>query len=301
MRYKHYVWWLAPTVAFLLLPTAAHAQREGGYAGSAVCADCHQGQVTRFAATAMGKVITDGSASESARHGCESCHGPSKAHAESGGEQLPPITFGHKSKTPISEQNATCLACHEKTARTLWAGSTHESRNVACTDCHSVMQPTAEHAALKGQTVVATCSQCHADKKAKLARFTHMPLAEGKMDCTSCHNPHGSANDKMLVAASTNEVCFNCHTEKRGPFLWQHMPVSESCSNCHDPHGSNKEKMLKLSRPRLCQQCHPTAHGGSTARPSDPATVRFVYNKACSNCHYNIHGSNHPAGAFFTR
>jgi hypothetical protein len=29
--------------------------------------------------------------------------------------------------------------------------------------------------------------------------------------------------------------------------------------------------------------------------------VRFVYNKGCVNCHVNLHGSNHPAGAFFTR
>jgi DmsE family decaheme c-type cytochrome len=105
----------------------------------------------------------------------------------------------------------------------------------------------------------------------------------------------------MLVASSANETCYSCHAEKRGPFLWEHMPVTENCSNCHDPHGSNKEKMLKVARPRLCQQCHPTAHGGTTARPSDLATSRFVYNRSCQNCHFNIHGSNHPAGAFFTR
>ncbi len=56
------------------------------------------------------------------------------------------ILYGRKSKSTAAEKNATCLQCHEKTARTLWAGSTHESRNVACTDCHTVMHDVARRA-----------------------------------------------------------------------------------------------------------------------------------------------------------
>ena len=301
MRHMRYLRWLSVALALFIAPLMANAQQQAGYAGSAACVDCHKESVQQFAGTPMGKLITDNGRIEHGKQGCESCHGPSKNHVESGGDVRPPISFSRKSKTPIAERNATCLSCHEKTARTLWKGSTHESRNVACTDCHTVMHAVSERGSLKQHTVVETCANCHAQKKAQLARFTHMPLGEGKMECTSCHNPHGSPNDKMLIASSVNETCFSCHAEKRGPFLWEHMPVVESCANCHDSHGSNKEKMLKISRPRLCQQCHPTAHGGTLARPSDAATVRLVYNKACSNCHFNIHGSNHPAGAFFTR
>jgi DmsE family decaheme c-type cytochrome len=301
MRHMRYLRWLSVALALCIAPRMASAQQQAGYAGSAACVDCHKQSVQQFASTPMGKLITDNGRAEQGKKGCESCHGPSKKHAESGGDELPPISFSRKSKTPIAERNATCLSCHEKTARTLWKGSTHESRNVACTDCHTVMHAVSERGSLKQQTVVETCGNCHAQKKAQLTRFTHMPLGEGKMECTSCHNPHGSPNDKMLIASSVNETCYSCHAEKRGPFVWEHVPVVESCANCHDSHGSNKEKMLKISRPRLCQQCHPTAHGGTTARPSDAATVRLVYNKACNNCHFNIHGSNHPAGAFFTR
>jgi DmsE family decaheme c-type cytochrome len=133
-------------------------------------------------------------------------------------------------------------------------------------------------------------------------RFSHMPVGEGKMECTSCHSPHGSANEKLLIASSVNETCFSCHTEKRGPFLWEHAPVVENCANCHDSHGSNKEKMLKVARPRLCQQCHAgTGHPTQPRIVGRPSDVPFVFNRACSNCHFNIHGSNHPAGAFFTR
>jgi DmsE family decaheme c-type cytochrome len=312
-RHVRYLRWLSVALALFIAPRMASAQQtvpakasatapeKPGYAGSAACLDCHKETSQRFAATPMGKLIKDNGPAEHGTQGCESCHGPSKAHVESGGDVRPPISFSRKAKTPVAERNATCLNCHEKTARTLWKGSTHESRNVACTDCHTVMHAVSERGNLKQQTVVETCANCHAQKKAQLTRFAHMPLGEGKMECTSCHNPHGSPNDKMLLASSVNETCFSCHAEKRGPFLWEHMPVVESCANCHDPHGSNKERMLKVSRPRLCQQCHPTAHGGPTAKPSDAAAVRFAYNRGCSNCHFNIHGSNHPAGAFFTR
>ena len=306
-----YVRWVLSLAVLALVPAVGRAQPRvnhdttalrSGYAGSAACADCHKKETAQFTNSTMGQVMLGKPRDEHEALGCESCHGPAKQHAESGGDERGGlISFGRKSPNPVADRNAQCLSCHEKTARTLWKGSTHEARNVACTDCHTVMHTNTERGNLKGATVVATCGNCHKDKQAAIQRFSHMPLGEGKLECTSCHNPHGSANEKMLLASSVNETCYSCHAEKRGPFLWEHVPVTESCSNCHDPHGSNKEKMLKVARPRLCQQCHPTAHGGSTARPSDAASVRFVYNRSCQNCHFNIHGSNHPAGRFFTR
>ncbi len=79
----------------------------------------------------------------------------------------------------------------------------------------------------------------------KQHRFNHMPVREGKMECGSCHNVHGSANVKLLKAGTTlNESCVSCHTEKRGPMLWEHPPVAESCTTCHDAHGTNNDRML---------------------------------------------------------
>jgi DmsE family decaheme c-type cytochrome len=158
-----------------------------------------------------------------------------------------------------------------------------------------------ERGNLKEGTVPATCGNCHREKVAAIAKYSHMPLGEGKMECTSCHAPHGSPNEKMLIGATLNETCFSCHTEKRGPFMWEHLAVNESCANCHDSHGSNRQRMLKTALPRLCQQCHFTPHGAPSARPSDAANVRFNYNKGCVNCHSQIHGSNHPSGIYFTR
>jgi DmsE family decaheme c-type cytochrome len=129
-----------------------------------------------------------------------------------------------------------------------------------------------------------------------------MPLREGKMTCSSCHNPHGTVTPALLKENSTNETCYACHAEKRGPFLWEHPPVTENCTNCHDPHGSNHERMLKVAKPRLCQQCHiETLHPTRPFGRDTAASLKFVLGRSCSNCHVNIHGSNHPSGSAFTR
>lgn len=305
MTHHRFAWRLAASVFALAALTrlaSAQATPSAEYAGAKACLECHKKEAAIFKQTTMGAVFTRHPQTTTEKLGCEGCHGPGKTHAESGGEQIGQlISFSRKSKTPVAQRNAVCLQCHEKMARTLWQGSTHDARRVACTDCHSAMHAYSEKGSLAKPTVMQTCGSCHKQKVASFAKFSHMPVPEGKIECSSCHNPHGSANDKLLTHTSTNETCYGCHAEKRGPFLYEHAPVTENCANCHEPHGSNKEKLLKVSRPRLCQQCHPTAHGGTIAKPSDAATVRFVYNKGCVNCHLNLHGSNHPAGAFFTR
>jgi len=71
-----------------------------------------------------------------------------------------------------------------------------------------------------------------------------MPLPEGAMSCDDCHNPHGSLTSPLLKTNTVNETCYQCHAEKRGPFLFEHAPVRESCLNCHTPHGSNQATLL---------------------------------------------------------
>ena len=54
------------------------------------------------------------------------------------------------------------------------------------------MHSASERGNLKKPTVLATCGGCHAQQRNQQTRFSHMPLGQGKMECTSCHNPHGS-------------------------------------------------------------------------------------------------------------
>ncbi len=197
------------------------------------------------------------------------------------------------------ENNAICLSCHDKGDRTLWAGSSHETRGLACTNCHTVMKDVSRKHQLKTASQPDTCFQCHKNKNAEMWRTAHMPVREGKITCTNCHNPHGSFSESLLRQATVNDNCYQCHAEKRGPFLWEHAPVRENCLNCHDPHGSNNDFMLKISRPRLCQQCHGPA-GGHPGNPRNPVSI-YAINRECQNCHSKHHGSNSPAGARFQR
>ena len=196
----------------------------------------------------------------------------------------------------VQENNAICLACHEKGDRTYWCGSIHEVRNVACTNCHTIMRSVSQKFQLKTVYEPETCFQCHKDKRAQMARSSHMPLREGKMVCSDCHNPHGTANESLLKTATINETCYKCHAEKRGPFLFEHTPVRENCLNCHEAHGSINEFMLKVSRPRLCSECHGFGHA-NTAGPNAYQTM----GRGCNNCHTQVHGTNSPSGALLHR
>jgi DmsE family decaheme c-type cytochrome len=319
-------------VPALLMGTifSASALRAGdaqSYIGSNACEECHKQGYKRFAATKMARVFFEAPRNELEKQGCEACHGPGREHAEAAREhdrarergvayQGPPsgqfiLRLGKDTALPVRDQNGRCLQCHEKGQRLFWEGSSHESRGLACVTCHQIHQnaPPAVAAArftptLTGnmaftkRTPMEVCFDCHPMRKAQLQRSSHMPVREGSMTCMSCHNPHGSPNEKMLVAATVNETCYKCHPERRGPFLWEHPPVMENCLNCHEAHGSARPQLLKINPPRLCQECHT-----STGHPGTPqtATVRYVFNRGCTNCHSMIHGSNHPSGSRFQR
>jgi DmsE family decaheme c-type cytochrome len=141
-----------------------------------------------------------------------------------------------------------------------------------------------------------TCFQCHKDRRAQMFRSSHMPLREGKLVCSDCHNPHGSPTEAMLRGDSINDNCYKCHAEKRGPFLFEHAPVRENCDNCHEPHGSVNEFLLRVPRQRLCATCHGFGHGLT----SGPLAVQSM-GRSCQNCHTKVHGTNDPSGALLHR
>jgi DmsE family decaheme c-type cytochrome len=121
--------------------------------------------------------------------------------------------------------------------------------------------------------------------------------AQGENVCATCHEPHGSTR-KMMKRESLNETCYQCHTEMRGPFLWDHAPAREDCSTCHKAHGSNNTNLLKQRAPMLCQQCHIQGRHQTVAGAPNSA---FNTYRSCTNCHSQVHGSNHPSGINFLR
>src|SRR6185295_18495838 len=234
-----------------------------------------------------------------AKQSCETCHGPGSEHAED------PVSKKLKDfkKMAPAAVNATCQTCHNRGEHALWEGSPHESRDLSCTSCHSVHNYKTEKAQLKAKTQTEVCATCHRDKASKVDRSGHMPLREGKMECTSCHNVHGSTSVKLLRKGdSVAELCTSCHADKRGPFLWEHAPSRDGCVTCHDPHGSSNERMLVVKTPMLCQRCHVGTRHPSTIYDAGIINTNIrVYARSCVTCHTAIHGSNHPSGQFFIR
>jgi DmsE family decaheme c-type cytochrome len=292
-------------------PVAGQSAGQSAYVGSDTCATCHEDEARRFNNTVMGKAFAHPRKADE-KWGCESCHGPGKAHAEAGGGEKMPVTFGKDSNNSVEEKNGACLTCHTHGDKLFWRGSPHESRALTCVKCHNGHEPKgerrlstdvrykaplSENRALK-KTQPEICLECHQMRRAQLQRSSHMPYREGKVTCTSCHNPHGTPNPKQLIHSTVNENCLSCHTERRGPFLWEHPPVMENCATCHEPHGTNNPQLLKVRMPRVCDSCHVASR-----HPTTPTVLNSVrdFNRGCTNCHSLIHGSNHPSGNYFLR
>lgn len=298
--------------SFLLLicaplwPVGRAAVAAQGPEGNEICLGCHEEQAQVFAKTKMGWLTMSHPRNDIEREGCLSCHGDGSAHVQAGGLSADGLVTFKKGAEPVSVQNEACIRCHQGDRQSMWKGSKHQTSGLACGDCHEIMRPLpyqlkvarlrTEVGRKRPETEV--CLGCHQKQRAQLLRSSHMPVREGKVTCTSCHNPHGTLGAALLEEATVNDTCYRCHAEKRGPHLWEHAPVQENCLTCHTPHGSIHPSLLVAKVPLLCQRCHAAAGHPSAALP---AASRFAFNRGCSNCHAEIHGSNHPSGANLLR
>ena len=210
---------------------------------------------------------------------CEACHGPIGDHGRQllreGAVREPMVNFRAQGNASADLQNHFCLACHEDYGRARWAGSAHEQGDVACADCHRIHD---RIDAVRTQTGQAErCLDCHRDVRADLFKRSSHPMREHQLGCRDCHDPHGGsgAGEALLREQSVNQACYTCHSEKQGPFLWEHPPASEDCGICHLPHGSNQPALLVRRAPQLCQGCHSSVGHRSLPAladrlPSDP-------------------------------
>jgi DmsE family decaheme c-type cytochrome len=297
---------IAPTAE----PTVLEASGDGWVdGGSEVCMNCHDQQEV-LAILKTPHAMKGDHRTPFAKHGCETCHGAGAAHSDDPEVPLP-IRFGRDGSS-ADEKSQVCMTCHQGGERMHWSGSTHESQDVACSDCHDVhaAADTLRAKDVRPETFVKanqtqTCFGCHPQVRADTHRISSHPIKEGRVECSDCHNVHGSVGESLLREQTLNETCYQCHAEKRGPFLWEHQPARDDCSNCHVPHGSNHQALLEARTPWLCQSCHDasrhpgTAYSGNGLPSASPN--RNVLLKNCLNCHYEVHGSNHPSGVRFTR
>ncbi len=287
--------------------TAAVAPK-AEYTGETGCRNCHAHDTIwssfyknpHFKSVASGKEPPE-------RTGCESCHGPGKAHVDAGGDR---DTVVHAfSVMKPHEIVAVCLNCHaDEFHRANIRRSEHTEHDVACTSCHSIHHSvTAKNLLAKSQP--EACYQCHSDVRAQFDLPSKHRVNEGLMVCSDCHNPHGGFTPtvgmgmpKMFNQAHGSEQpCLNCHVDKRGPFIFEHQTGNvDGCVTCHRPHGSTTAKLLtRATVATVCLECH-TGTGnfgvksGRGITVPDAATHSLIdpHYQRCTSCHVKIHGSN---------
>lgn len=215
------------------------------FVGSEECATCHSDVTGNFHDATHSRLMAEGANAKNI--GCESCHGPGSKHVESGGERG---TIVNPKKSP-----QTCFQCHLDKRGEFSMPHTHPvlEGKVTCTDCHD---PHNGDAAPGGATALesinATCAKCHTAQTQHFV-FEHGATREG---CVTCHSPHGSVNDKMLVARNA-ALCLQCHAEAHStngtvfidsPSNHNTRIVQGTCwsAGCHEAiHGSNASAHLR--------------------------------------------------------
>jgi DmsE family decaheme c-type cytochrome len=266
-----------------VLKKQAPAANPADFVGSETCATCHAEAANKFSSNPHSKLaLAHGGTGAT----CESCHGAGKAHVDSGGDKTK--IFNPATASP-KDVNNTCLGCHAG-AHPNFLRSPHAKANVSCVGCHSVHNSAPETSLLKAAQPTL-CYQCHTDVKPAFAAPFHHKVNEGLLKCSDCHDTHGSfGNNNLKSTADQNAICTKCHTETRGPFVYEHAAVkAEGCLGCHSPHGSQNARLLNVPNINtLCNQCHSPVGAGAVHGMGAGSASQTP----CIGCHTMIHGSN---------
>lgn len=235
----------------------------------ALCLDCHE----EFA-----DVLKRRHMHAPARTACTACHNPHNAA---------------QPKLLLAESGALCKSCHVKTkviSETAKVKHRALSEGKQCNNCHD------PHGSSISRLLTALpfelCTNCHnrdtmagADGK-KLQNMKalldanpvwHGPVAE--RDCSVCHEPHGSANFRLLneyyppefyapYDRRNYELCMTCHREKafssaetttltgfrNGAQNLHFVHVQQgnrgrTCRACHEVHATKQKSLIREGVP----------------------------------------------------
>ena len=271
---------------------SAPAKSEAKAEAPPVCSDCHTEEAAKFAGNPHAR-WSHKDKKPDINSFCSTCHGDGTKHMEAGGDASLIDTFKGVSG---AEQ---CLACHQKTDEhaSFALGFHGNSATVNCLSCHSIHHSFPKNEHLIAQAPGELCGTCHLNETAS---FKNKPYAHrldrGGMTCLDCHNPHDRKGQTVALTRVGELPCLNCHAEKRGPFVFDHVTgAAGDCLSCHQPHGSTNPKMLTWARvDQLCLSCHSRTGVANTLGSQPPSfhDLSLPRYRNCTTCHTAVHGSN---------
>lgn len=174
---------------------------------------------------------------EHARAGvaCSSCH---RMHSGVEGEPL-----------LSASTNQLCSSCHLEERAEFNRPFGHEltAGAMECVDCHNPHGQPPGAATARVFATDTSCVRCHADKRGPFP-FEHAPVRLEA--CSSCHEPHGSVNPRMLARHNVGQLCLECHSMTDGT-------LGGAPPSFHDP---------RTARFQSCTGCHSKIHGSFVDR-----------------------------------
>ncbi len=92
------------------------------------------------------------------------------------------------------------------------------------------------------------CVGCHSEKATarvvSQGLWQHGPVAEGW--CTSCHSPHKTRRQYMLLQENNVAMCGQCHGAQALRHTSQHAGnLAVECTDCHNPHAGRDRLLLR--------------------------------------------------------
>ena len=217
------------------------------YVGAETCStsDCHQTEQRYFHLNKHASVainISEEDAEAGQAEACETCHGPGSVHVENRGRRPGDI---------LSGDPQACFACHLNVKGEFMLQHHHPVPEglMTCSDCHDMHGSNVRSsggAMLLGNN--EKCFRCHKEMRGPFV-FEHDAVRDG---CSSCHNPHGSINDKLLVAGQSI-TCLRCHWESA---------FNTSSANI----GSHAHSGHSIGAGQDCIDCHTAVHGSNVWR-----------------------------------
>ena len=235
-----------------------------------LCITCH---ADKDAATLKGTIHPP------AVRDCLKCHDP---HTSDNKFQLLKATSGEK-------KDNLCLTCHTQGTNIPEKGSRHAALDMGCDTCH-----TTHKVGEKGKqefdyhlvrAVPALCIGCHDVKDEALVK-AHQGQPFGAATCTQCHDPHQSAQPKLMAKFAhppfADKSCDTCHAPaKDGKVVLTNSDTKALCVTCHSDQAEKIDK-AKVPHPGAqgeCVACH-NPHAGKTPGFLQPDPV-----SACLACH----------------